>query len=147
MVLRGAIPDVLLRLTMAALMVLWPALCCCGFEHLGCASAATGANSARSNDHGCHGDLPSESESGCHGNASGACHDTMPDGGCGCEKSMSTLANAETLAYSPSLPALDVAWLTAYEFVAVEAGAGRRRLRRVERPPPRVRTRLQVLRI
>lgn len=146
---------------LALLIVLWPVLCCCNFGHKArscCESSAMADSDADhcndrtadpSSDHHEHGHNPQptgDSDHGTHGKRIG--HSEDGKGGCGCQKSASTLAqidsgnqtavaSASTCALAPVL-----GWLMQpIDRVVAPFGLD------VERPPPMSLRKLRVLRI
>jgi hypothetical protein len=152
MLLRGSMLDVAVRLLLATLTALWPALCCCGFNHYGC-SVGTAGMELPTRGHGDHhgaaeGDEHHGGGSGsCHESPDGGCHQDGPDGGCSCQKSSTTLASVDTFHTAPASPILAAAWLPEMSASVSSVRPVERWTTRIERPPPIPLLRLRVLRI
>jgi hypothetical protein len=164
---RGSFSSIAFRLTMASLIVLWPVLCCCSFNHHGCdghedvSHDHDEAGHAHDEDHADrvqHGGLTDEHEHGVatghgarhgdHGDAAGSCCGTVTHDGCSCEKSRSTLAQVDDGRRALVSAADMAAWLPAVDQArgALE-GPLRRIVPRNEHSPPRLLLKLRVLRI
>jgi hypothetical protein len=163
---RGSFSSIAFRLSMALLIVLWPVLCCCSFDHHSCGGhedeshhdeAGHGHDEDRA-DHAQSGGIADEQEHGgaaehrdCHGDhgdAAGSCCGTVTHDGCGCEKSRSTLARVDDGRKALVSAAVVAAWLPAVDQArgALE-GPLRRIVPRNEHSPPRLLLKSRVLRI
>ena len=140
MFLRGPLLTAL-RLFMACLVALWPALCCCSFNHVGSAGPGSLVN-AESNGH------QGEGAGCCDKSPDRGAHRDGPRDGCGCLKSSTTLASPDAPQMDSASPVLAIAWLPLTALQGVEPA--RREscgVPRIERPPPIPLVRLRVLRI
>lgn len=155
MILRGTWQQMASCTAIALLLVLWPVLCCCGFNHLGCGKDASPDTTARSAEEGQHQVAAGEHHGAsgrCHGGSSGRCHDDSPgdqgpDDGCGCQKSKTQLSSVDTVHASFVAPIAVAALLPAMSTSLLPARSIARWTMRVERPPPRTLSQLRVLRI
>lgn len=154
MILRGTWQQMASCTALALLLVLWPVVCCCGFNHLGCGKGASDT-SAQSADEGLRQVAAGEDHGAtghCAGGPSGGCHDDSPgdqgpDDDCGCQKSKTQLSSVDTVHASLVAPIAVLAVLSATNTSLPPAHSIARWTLRVERPPPRTLSQLRVLRI
>ena len=142
-------------IAMAALLVLWPVLCCCSFKcsggHCGGAAQIACDDGHEGDEHG-HGSALAEHEhepaAPCHqGDSDQRNPGRAPSGSCGCSKSATTLARHDVpRALELSVPLLAMSLKIAAWVPEVELSL-RRTGPTVARPPPMGSARLRVLRI
>lgn len=152
--LRGKWLQAATCAAIALLVVLWPVLCCCGFDHHGCDSGSPQDTAEVSGDEEHRTAAADEHHAVSddrHDGSSGGCHDDSPveqcpNESCGCQKSKTQLSSVDT-AHAFVGPLAVAALQPGMGTGAPTVRSVARWTPRVERPPPRTLTQLRVLRI